>query len=118
MKQITLIVRQSEIGNKFPNGLKLLLKDDASILDAIKVFDEELGKRCGQFPIKGFKSLLQIVYHPHEHRFYKQAAIQAYAKSNQFLNIRENPNMPLPDETTIILIPEGGCSTDWEEPIK
>jgi hypothetical protein len=26
--------------------------------------------------------------------------------------------MPLPDETTIILIPEGGCSTDWEEPIE
>ena len=32
--------------------------------------------------------------------------------------VRENPKMPLPNETTIILIPQGGCQTDWEEPIR
>jgi hypothetical protein len=49
---------------------------------------------------------------------YKQVAVQAYVKSRQFLSVRENPRMPLPNETTIILIPEGGCATDWEEPVK
>jgi hypothetical protein len=118
MKQITLIVRQFGIGRRFANRLRILLQDEASVLDAIKAFDEELEKRDGQFPIKGFDSLLQIVYHLYAHRFYKQVAIQVHATSNQFLNIRENPEMPLPNEATVILIPEGGCSTDWEEPIK
>jgi hypothetical protein len=59
-----------------------------------------------------------MVYHPIEERFYKQVAIQAHIKSKPFINIRENPKTPLPNETTIILIPRGGCQTDWEEPVK
>jgi hypothetical protein len=35
-----------------------------------------------------------------------------------FLNIRGKPETPIPDETTIILVPEGGCATDWEELVK
>jgi len=118
MKRVTLIVRQTEISRVFPSGFQLLLEDNSSILDAIKVADEEIKKKCGKFPVKGFKSLLQMVYHPYENRFYKQAAIQASIKSKPFLNIRENPKMPLPNEATIILIPQGGCQTDWEEPIR
>jgi hypothetical protein len=118
MKAVTLIVRQTEISRLFPNGLRLLLEDNASTLDAIKATDEEIKRKCGKFPAKGFESLLQMVYHPHENRFYKQVAIQAHAKSNPFINIRENPKMPLSSETTIILIPQGGCTTDWEEPVK
>jgi len=118
MKQIALIVRQAEISKAFPNGLQLLLEDNASTLDTIRAGDEEIKKKCGNFPVKGFKSLLQMVYHPYENRFYKQVAIQASIKSKPFLNIRENPKMPLPNETTIIVIPQGGCQTDWEEPIR
>ena len=117
MIKVTLIIRQKEISKLFPRGLELLLEDNASALDAIKVVDEEIKRKCGNFPVKGFKSLLQMVYHPYENRFYKQVAIQAHAKSKPFLNIRENPKMPLPNETTIILIPQGGCQTDWEEPV-
>jgi len=118
MKKVTLIVRQTEISKVFPSGFQLLLEDDASTLDAIKAADENIRKNCGNFPVKGFKSLLQMVYHPHEERFYKQVAIQAHIKSKPFLNIRENPKMPLPNETIIILIPQGGCQTDWEEPVR
>lgn len=118
MKRVTLIVRQTEINRVLPNGFQLLLEDGASTLDAIEAADEEIKKKCGNFPVKGFKSLLQMVYHPYENRFYKQVAIQASIKSKPFLNIRENPKMPLPNETTIILIPQGGCQTDWEEPIR
>jgi hypothetical protein len=118
MKRVTLIVRQTEINRVFPNGFQLLWEDGASTLDAIRAADEEIKKKCGNFPVKGFKSLLQMVYHPYENRFYKQVAIQASIKSKPFLNVRENPKMPLPNETTIILIPQGGCQTDWEEPIR
>ena len=118
MKKVTLIVRQTEINKIFPNGLQFLLEDNASTLDAIRAVDEEIRRKCGNFPVKGFKSLLQMVYHPYEDRFYKQVAIQASIKSKPFLNVRENPKMPLPNETTIILIPQGGCQTDWEEPIR
>jgi hypothetical protein len=118
MKRVTLVVRQSDIARRFPHGWELLLKDDASILDAINEVDAEIAKESNEFPVKAFRSLLQMVYHPHEHRFYKQVALQASVKSNQFLGIRENPDAVLPDGTTVVLIPEGGCSTDWEEPVK
>jgi len=118
MKKVTLIVRQTEISKSFPNGLQLLLEDWASTLDAIKAADEEIERKCGSFPVKSFESLLQMVYHPREARFYKQVAIQAHAQSKPFLNIRENPEAPLPEGTIIILIPQGGCQTDWEEPVK
>jgi hypothetical protein len=118
MKRVTLIVRQTEISRVFPSGFQLLLEDNASTIDAIRVADEEIKRKCGQFPVKKYRTLLHMVYHPHENRFYKQVAIQAHADSKQFLNIRENPKMPLPNETTIILIPQGGCQTDWEEPIR
>jgi len=117
MKTIDLIVRQAEISKIFPNGFQLLLEDTASTLDAIKAADEEIKKECGKFPVKEFKNLFQMVYHPYEDRFYKQVAIQAHVKSKAFLNIRESPKMPLPDDTIIILIPQGGCQTDWEEPV-
>jgi len=118
MKRITLTVRQADANKFFPDGLQFGLEDNASALDAVKAFDEKLRKRCGQFPVKGFESLLQMVYHPHEDRFYKQVAIQAFTASGQFLNIRENARTSLPNDTTIILVPQGGCTTDYEEPIR
>ena len=89
MKKVTLIVRQTEINKIFHNGLQLLLESDSSILDAIKAADKEIKKECGNFPVKGFESLLQMVFHPYEDRFYKQVAVQASSKSNPFLNLRE-----------------------------
>ena len=116
MKSVTLIVRQTALNRIFPNGFHFLLEDDASILDAIKAADEEIMKKVNRFPIEKCRSLLHMVYHPSENRFYKQVAIQAYTSSNPFINLRENPRLSLPNEATIILIPQGGCTTDWEEP--
>lgn len=118
MKRITLIVRQTELNKIFAEGLQLLLEDNSNIIDAVRQFDEEIKKRTQEFPIKKRKSLLPMVFHPHEERFYKQVAVQAYTDSDQFLNIRTNVKMPLPDDATIILVPEGGCTTDWEEPVE
>lgn len=118
MKQVTVIVRQPDIGRIFPNGFRLMLEDNTSLVDALRIVDEEIKKTCDTFPAKKYKSLMHMVYHPYENRFYKQVAIQANTSSQQFLNVRDNPRMPLPNETTVILIPHGGCITDWEEPVE
>jgi hypothetical protein len=118
VKIVKLIIRQAEVSKEFPEGMRLSLKDDASIIDALNAADQLIKEKCGRFSMKGYTSLLQMVYHPSEDRFYNQVAVQGYTKSNTFLNIRENPRKTLPNETTIILVPEGGCATDWEEPVK
>jgi len=94
MKRITLIVRQTELNKIFAEGLPLLLEDNSNIIDAVRQFDEEIKKRTKEFPIKKRKSLLQMVFHPHEERFYKQVAAQAYTDYDQFLNISTNVKMP------------------------
>ncbi|MEM3549376.1 MAG: hypothetical protein QXP36_06275 [Conexivisphaerales archaeon] len=116
MKKVTVIIRQREINKFFPQAFQLILKDEASIIDTVKAVDEEIKKKAKVFPIGKYKNLLQMVYHPIEKRFYKQVAIHANVKSKP-INIRENLTAPLPNETTVILIPENGCQTDWEEPI-
>jgi hypothetical protein len=116
VKKAVLIVRQTEINRIFPNGFNLVLDDNASILDAIRAADEEIKKKVGKFPVAKCRSILHMVYHPREDRFYKQVAVQAYTASNPFISLRENPKMSLPDEVVIILVPQGGCTTDWEEP--
>lgn len=113
-----MIIRQVDINKAFPDGLQLQLEDDASVLDIIKTADQLIKERCGQFPVRGYRSLLQMVYHPYENRFYNQVAIQAYTRSNFFVDARGKPRFPVPDKTTVVLVPEGGCATDWEEPLK
>jgi hypothetical protein len=116
MKRVTLIIRQREINKFFPQGFQLILGDEASIIEALKAADEEIKRKVGGFPVEKYRSLLQMVYHPYEKRFYKQVAIHAYVKSKP-VNLRDNPTVPLPDEVTVILVPEDGCQTDWEEPL-
>jgi hypothetical protein len=116
VKAVTLIVRQRDISKLFPQGLRLSLDDEASVIDALKAADEEIRRRVGRFPVDKFDGLLRMVYHPCEKRFYRQVAIHAYVGSEP-VNVRENLVAPLPDGAVVILIPEDGCQTDWEEPV-
>jgi hypothetical protein len=72
MKKVTVIVRQREINKLFPRAFQLTLKDEASIIDVVKTVDEEIKRKVGVFPVGKYKSLLQMIYHPNENRFYKQ----------------------------------------------
>lgn len=105
--KITFVIQQTDIRRIIREPLELRLDEDKSIIDAIRLVDEEILKRAGKFPIKGYKSLLHMVYHPFENRFYKQVAIQGYLGPGSFLNIREKPKAPLLDDLTVILAPEG-----------
>jgi len=108
MKRVTVIVRQPEINKLLPQAFQLILKDEASVIDAIKAVDQEIRRRIGAFPVKKYESLLQMIYHLHEKRFYKQVAIHAVADSKP-ITVREDPTMQLPDGAMVILIPENGC---------
>jgi len=44
-------------------------------------------------------------------------AVTAYEESGQVLSVRDDPKKELPKEVTIILIPAGGCISEWEEAI-
>jgi hypothetical protein len=58
-----------------------------------------------------------MVYNPLANRFYKQAAILVYKATREMLNVRDNPEQELPENATVILIPTGGCISEWEEAI-
>ena len=115
--KVTFLLQQADINRLTKRSLELSLNEGESVIDAIKLIDEEILKKAGKFPVKGYKSLLHMVYHPFENRFYKHVAIQGYTNPGTFLNLRNNPKAPLPNGLTIILAPEGPCISEVENVI-
>jgi len=113
--RVKLCIRQTEINRLIGSELDLTLKNGSCIIDVVRAVDEEISKKIARFPVKGYRSLLHMIYHPVEERFYKQVAVQAYEKPGVFIPVRQNPKMPLPNEAMIILIPEGPCISEWED---
>lgn len=114
MKTVTILVRQTELNRLFPDEFKLCMNDSACMLDVIQEIDRMIKTKTASFPVKGYNSLQSMVWHPIEQRFYTQVGVQAYTATEPFLNVRENPRKPLPNEVTIILVPQAGCTSDWE----
>jgi hypothetical protein len=112
---VTLVIQQSDVNRVVKGPLEFSLNERGSVLDVIRRADEEILKRAEKFPVKGYKSLLHMVYHPFERRFYKQVAFQGYTQPRSFLYIRENPQKPLPNGITIILVPEGPCISEGKD---
>jgi len=114
MKGIRLIIHEPSINRVVGSELNMLLHDEFNLIDAINEVDKLISNRGG-FPLPDYRSLLHMVYNPVENRFYKQVAVAAYKEPDQMLNVRDNPKKELPEGTTIILIPAGGCISEWEE---
>ena len=116
MKKIKLLIYEPSINKVIGRELNLILDDKANIIDAINEVDKIInGKES--FPVPDYQSLLHMIYNPVENRFYKQVAIRAHAESDPRLNVRDDPRKELPERTTVILIPAGGCISEWEEAI-
>ncbi len=113
MKRIRLFIRESSINKAIGSELNLLLDDEANLIDAINEVDKIINSK-GHFPVLDYQSLLHMIYNPVRNKFYKQVAITAY-KSGQVLNAGEDPKKKLPEDATVILVPAGGCITEWEE---
>jgi len=116
MKKVKLIIHEPLINKVIGSELTLPLNDKANIIDAISEVDKII-KSSGKFPVPSYQSLLHMIYNPVQDRFYKQAAVTAYDASGQLLNVRDNPKKTLPEEVTVIVIPAGGCISEWEEAI-
>lgn len=98
--------------------MKLSLDEGSSVIDAIKLVDQEILKEVSKFPVKDYKSLLHMTYNPFTNSFYKQVAIQGYTAPGSFLNLRKNPKEPLLNGVTIVLVPEGPCVSEWENAVR
>ncbi|HKZ94801.1 MAG TPA: hypothetical protein VJ249_09540 [Candidatus Bathyarchaeia archaeon] len=116
MKRIKMIIHEPSVNKIIGRELELSLPDNANIIDAIGEADRLL-KCKGGFPIPDYGSLAHMVYNPIENRFYKQVAVLTYDEKNQMFHVRSEPKTALPDRTTVVLIPAGGCISEWEEAI-
>ncbi|MEM2094891.1 MAG: hypothetical protein QXI32_06310 [Candidatus Bathyarchaeia archaeon] len=113
--RVHVSVIHPELNRSVGRQWTLTLKEGSSIIDVIKAVDGEISRVTPIFPIKGYRSLLQMTFHPREERFYRQVAIQAYERPGVLLPVRQEPNMPLPNEVIVIVVPEGPCITEWED---
>jgi len=116
MRTVKLIIHQPFINKLIGRELNLSLKNDANVVDAVNEVDKII-KSKGNFLVPNYGSLLHMIYNPTENRFYKQVAITAYEKSGQMFNVRDDPKKELPEGVTVILIPAGGCISEWEKTI-
>jgi hypothetical protein len=116
MKQVRLVIHEPAINKIIGSELNLLLDDKANLVDAINEVDKLINNKGG-FPLPDFRSFVHMVYDPVENRFYKQVAVTAHKELVQAANVRDDPKKELPEGTTIILIPAGGCISEWEEAI-
>ena len=116
MKRVSLVVHEPSINKVIGSELNLLVNDKANLVDVIDEVDKMI-KGKGKFPVSNYQNFLHMIYNAIENRFYKQVAVTAYKKSGQMLNVRDDPEKVLPEGVTVILIPTGGCISEWEEAI-
>ena len=121
MIRVQLTIGQLPILTKIlGDEVDLALDSGATFLDVVNAIDKMIAEK-GSFPIDGYGSLLHMIYNPIEERFYNQVAITAYGidgDERNLLNIRKNPRQELASFTTIILVPEGVCITEFEKQIE
>ncbi len=55
-----------------------------------------------------------MIYVPVRNRFYNQVAVTAYLEGGDMINLRADPKQSLPADVTVVLIPSGGCISEWE----
>jgi len=116
MKTVRLVIHEPSTNKIIGSELHLQLDDKANLVDAIKEVDRVLNERGG-FPLAEYRSLLHMIYNPVENRFYNQVALAAYKEGGDMINLRVDPKQTLPVNVTVVLIPSGGCISEWEEAI-
>ena len=116
MKRIKLIVHEPSVNKIVGSELILELSGEANLVTAINEVDRLIDQRGG-FPLSDYRSLLHMIYDPVGGRFYNQVAVAAYMEGGDVVNLRADPKQKLPAGVTVVLIPSGGCITEWETAI-
>jgi hypothetical protein len=113
MKRIKLIVHEPLVNKIIGSELNLELDNEASVIAAIDKVDRLIDQK-GDFPLSDYKSLLHMICDPVRNRFYNQVAVTAYLEGEDMINLRADPKQNLPANVTVVLIPSGGCISEWE----
>lgn len=114
MKKAKLVLHEPSINRIVGTELHLRLDNTSNLINVITKVDRLIRTRGG-FPILEFQSLLHMIYNPEDNRFHKQVAVLVYDEQGRMLNLRDSPRTVLPNGATIVLIPAGGCISEWEE---
>jgi len=117
MKHVRVIVHEPSINKLIGSEAFLQLGEQANLVDAINEVDRLIIAKGG-FPMQEYRSLLHMIYNPIENRFLKQVAVAAYRQGENVINLRVDPKQKLPGDVTVILIPAGGCISEWEEALE
>jgi hypothetical protein len=89
------------------------LSDESNVITVINEVDHLIDQK-GDFPLSDYESLLHMIYNPLRNRFYNQVAVAAYLEGGDMINLRADPKQNLPAGATVVLIPSGGCISEWE----
>ena len=116
MKRIKLVIHEPSVNKIVGSELDLELSDEANAITVINEADRLIHQKGG-FPLSDYKSLLHMIYNPVTNRFYNQVAVTAYLESGDMVNLRTDPKQNLPAGATVVLIPSGGCISEWETAI-
>jgi len=113
MKRIKLVIHEPSVNRIVGSELNLELSDEANAITVINAVDRLIHQKGG-FPLSDYKSLLHMIYNPVTNRFYNQVAVTAYLENGDMANLRTDPKQNLPAGATVVLIPSGGCISEWE----
>jgi hypothetical protein len=113
MKRIELVIHEPSVNKIVGSELNLELSDEANAITVINEVDRLIHQK-GSFPLSDYKSLLHMIFNPITNRFYNQVAVTAYLENGEMVNLRTDPKQNLPAGTTVVLIPSGGCISEWE----
>ena len=113
MKRTKLIVHEPLVNKIIGCELDLELNDEANVITAISKVDRMIDQK-EDFPLSDYESLLHMIYDPVRNRFYNQVAVTAYLEGGDMINLRADPKQNLPADVTVVLIPSGGCISEWE----
>jgi hypothetical protein len=113
MKRVKLIIHEPPVNKIVGSELNLELNNEASAITVISEMDRLIHQK-GDFPLSDYRSLLHMIYNPVTNRFYNQVAVTAYLENGEMVNLRTDPKQNLPAGAIVVLIPSGGCISEWE----
>ena len=112
-KRIKLIIHEPSVNKIVGSELNLELSGEDNLIAVISDVDRLIDQKGG-FPLSDYKSLLHMIYDPVGNRFYNQVAVAAYLEGGDMVNLRADPRQNIPPGATVVLIPSGGCISEWE----
>ena len=113
-KRLKLIIHEPSVNKIVGSELCLEVNDEANLVAAVNEVDRLIDQKGG-FPPSEYESLLHMIYDPVGNRFYSQVAVAAYLEGGDMIDLRADPRQKLSAGVTVVLIPSGGCISEWEE---